>query len=82
MGSNITQGKSCFSRFTLFEWNVKNCFCQTNIKLLTLLFAYFSIFMSLMSTRDGGNWWSKDHHLVVIKTPENVDYFLINVEKW
>ena len=33
-------------------------------------------------TRDGGKWWSKDHHLVVIKMPKNVErnfqYFLLN----
>ena len=36
---------------------------------------------SLMN-RDGGKWWSKDQHLVVIKMPKNVDYLLKNVEKW
>ena len=25
--------------------------------------------------RDGGKWWSKDHHLVVVKTLKNVDVF-------
>ena len=29
-------------------------------------------------TRDGGKWWSKDHHLVVIKMPKNWLFF----EKW
>ena len=28
--SIITQGKICFSHFTLLEWNVKNCFVRTN----------------------------------------------------
>ena len=31
--------------------------------------------------RDGGKWWSKDHHLVVIKMPKNVDYFLKNGDR-
>ena len=33
-----------------------------------------------MITRDGGNWWSKDHHLVVIKIFKNVDFSLKNVK--
>ena len=32
--------------------------------------------------RDGGKWWSKDHHLVVIKILKNVDFSLTNVKKW
>ena len=28
VGSNHTEGKICFSRFTLLEWNVKNCFVK------------------------------------------------------
>ena len=32
--------------------------------------------------RDGGKWWSKDHHLVVIKILKNVDFSLKNVKKW
>ena len=27
-GSNPTEGKICFSHFTLLEWNVKNCFVK------------------------------------------------------
>ena len=30
--------------------------------------------------RDGGKWWSKDHHLVVIKIVKNVDFSLKNVK--
>ena len=36
---------------------------------------------SYVMIRDGGKWWSKDHHLVVIKMPKNVDYFLKNGER-
>ena len=32
-------------------------------------------------TRDGGKWWSKDHHLVVVKILKNVDFSLKNVKK-
>ena len=27
-------------------------------------------------TRDGGKWWSKDHHLVVVKIVKNVAFSL------
>ena len=30
--------------------------------------------------RDGGKWWSKDYHLVVIKILKNVDFSLKNVK--
>ena len=33
-------------------------------------------------TRDGGKWWSKDHHLVVVKIVKNVDFSSKNVKKW
>ena len=33
-------------------------------------------------TGDGGKWWSKDHHLVVVKILKNVDFSLKNVKKW
>ena len=33
-------------------------------------------------SRDGGKWWSKDHHLVVVKIVKNVAFSLKNVEKW
>ena len=33
-------------------------------------------------TRDGGKWWSKDHHLVVVKIVKNVALSLKNVKKW
>ena len=33
-------------------------------------------------SRDGGKWWSKDHHLVVVKILKNVDFSLKNVKKW
>ena len=29
--------------------------------------------------RDGGKWWSKDHHLVVVKIVKNVAFSLKNV---
>ena len=32
-------------------------------------------------TRDGAKWWSKDHHLVVIKILKNVDFSLKNVKQ-
>ena len=28
VGSNPTEGKNCFSHFTLLEWNMKNCFVK------------------------------------------------------
>ena len=34
------------------------------------------------SSRDGGKWWSKDHHLMVIKILKIVDFSLKNVKKW
>ena len=37
MGSNPTEGKICFSHFTLLEWNVKNCFVKL-IKTLKILY--------------------------------------------
>ena len=38
---------------------------------------------TLHMSRDGGKWWSKDHHLVVIKILKNVDFSLKNVfKKW
>ena len=38
VGSNPTEGKICFSRFTLLEWNrnVKNCFVKLCFILYTL----------------------------------------------
>ena len=33
-------------------------------------------------SRDGGKWWSKDHHLVVVKIVKNVAFSLKNVKKW
>ena len=33
-------------------------------------------------TRDGGKWWSKDHHLVVVKILKNVEFSLKNVKNW
>ena len=36
----------------------------------------------LVMSRDGGKWWSKDHHLLVIKILKNVDFSLKNVKKW
>ena len=30
--------------------------------------------LALLITRDGGKWWSKDHHLVVVKILKNVDF--------
>ena len=37
VGSNPTEGKICFSHFTLLEWNVKNCFVKL-IKTLKVVF--------------------------------------------
>ena len=42
---------------------------------------YF-ILSTLLITRDGGKWWSKDHHLVVVKIVKNVAFSLKNVKKW
>ena len=28
VGSNSTEGKICFSHFTILEWTVKNCFVK------------------------------------------------------
>ena len=51
------------------------------IKLLIYTFLnYWNIHTRI--TRDGGKWWSKDHHLVVIKILKNVDFSLKNVKKW
>ena len=36
----------------------------------------------LVMIRDGGKWWSKDHHLVVVKIVKNVAFSLKNVKKW
>ena len=36
----------------------------------------------MIMTRDGGKWWSKDHHLVVVKILKNVAFSLKNVKKW
>ena len=38
--------------------------------------------MKMLMSRDGGKWWSKDHHLVVVKILKNVDFSLKNVKKW
>ena len=38
--------------------------------------------MVIIITRDGGKWWSKDHHLVVVKIVKNVAFSLKNVKKW
>ena len=32
VGSNPTEGKICFSHFTLLQWNVKNCFVKLTRK--------------------------------------------------
>ena len=32
-------------------------------------------------SRNGGKWWSKDHHLVVVKILKNVYFSLKNVKK-
>ena len=42
-----------------------------------LLRSYYNVI-----TRDGGKWWSKDHHLVVVKIVKNVAFSLKNVKKW
>ena len=34
----------------------------------------------MLITRDGGKWWSKDHHLVVGKIVKNVAFSLKNVK--
>ena len=39
-------------------------------------------FEACLISRDGGKWWSKDHHLVVIKILKNVDFTLKNVKNW
>ena len=36
----------------------------------------------IIISRDGGKWWSKDHHLMVVKIIKNVDFSLKNVKKW
>ena len=36
----------------------------------------------MLIIRDGGKWWSKDHHLVVVKIVKNVAFSLKNVKKW
>ena len=42
----------------------------------------YAKFRALLISRDGGKWWSKDHHLVVIKILKIVDFSLKNVKKW
>ena len=42
---------------------------------------YVSFKILMVITRDGGKWWSKDHHLVVVKIVKNVDFSLTNVKK-
>ena len=36
----------------------------------------------MLISRDGSKWWSKDHHLVVVKIVKNVALSLKNVKKW
>ena len=35
----------------------------------------------IIMTRDGGKWWSKDHHLVVVKIVKNVAFSLKMLKK-
>ena len=34
----------------------------------------------ILISRDGGKWWSKDHHLVVVKIVKNVAFSLKHVK--
>ena len=45
-------------------------------------YSVISLCCILLITRDGGKWWSKDHHLVVVKILKSVDFSLKNVKKW
>ena len=37
VGSNTTEGKICFSHFTLIRVKCEKLFCKTNIKVLKLI---------------------------------------------
>ena len=37
--------------------------------------------LALLMNKDGGKWWSKEHHLVVVKIVKNVAFFFKNVKK-
>ena len=43
--------------------------------------ASIEAFASWLISRDGGKWWSKDHHLVVVKIVKNVAFSLKNVKR-
>ena len=67
--SYITEGKICFSHFTLFlEWNVKKLFCKTNIKLLDL---YRMLLNDLMSLSGVASYCADLYNI------EMVNYFVI-----
>ena len=44
VGSNPTEGKICFSHFTLFSVECEKLFCKTNIKLLKLSVRLFIVY--------------------------------------
>ena len=52
------------------------------LKSFTVFSKFFKSFFKFLMIRDGGKWWSKDHHLVVVKILKNVDFSLKNVKKW
>ena len=56
------------------------CFCYTS-SCTFIAFVLQIWLMWLLISRDGGKWWSKDHHLVVVKIIKNVDFSLKNVKK-
>ena len=41
----------------------------------------FVLSLTNVMTRDGGKWWSKDHHLVVVKIVKNVAFSLKTGER-
>ena len=47
------------------RWSVGECYANVHSEV-EFKFIYKSLTV-WMITRDGGKWWSKEHHLVVIK---------------
>ena len=62
----------------------ENYLCWSLVKISTsqIDYEYTSTYLFIFISRDGGKWWSKDHHLVVVKILKNVDFSLKNVKKW
>ena len=53
LGSNPTEGKICFSHFTLLEWNVKKCFVKLieTIKINKISIVKLSILIKILNKK-------------------------------